>query len=162
MHYYKDDVVVLSGSVEVKGLKGMKAMLNYDYNNFGNKIDRNDVYVVVYKTFRQHFAVIYPSVELICADWHICCINLKTSFVTLLPSKDKQEILIKPKNDFDSYELVFRIEVKDKNSLDLWLNALKSEDEEILTPFGSISRDRRRSTSRQSSLEKVEEDDEFR
>ena len=140
-----ESVVVLSGWLKINGedwaLKRSR--------------DGTKVQFLVYKTSGRHFALIYPMMDSVCANRPVCWLNLKTCSVNIHCGVKSHKIRINTDYDLNSLRLVLKIEAKNHRVRDLLMH-LKSEDQEITKPFGPSLK--KRSVSRQTSLERVDED----
>ena len=144
----KDSITVLSGSLQINGQQ---------HNNQSEMrlCGGMKVKIVVYKISNRHFAVVYPIVDLIGANHHICCLNLKTCNIDVRPGVVTHDIQINTNSDFDGgLQLVLTIEAKSHNLNKLYAN-LRPDNQEINGLFGQMVR--KKCVSRQTSLEKVDE-----
>ena len=145
-----ESVFVLSGWLKINGQY-------YSKSSEKRCRDGTKVQLIIYETSSKHFALIYPLINSVYDNTPVCWLNLKTCSVSIQSGAKSHKIRINTNNDLNCLRLVFKIEAKNHSVKDL-LKHLKSEDQELIKPFGPFPK--RRSVSRQTSLERVDEDKE--
>lgn len=74
------------------------------------KVEWTDVRLLVYRTANQHYAIISPLVDSVCAQSDICFINLKRCLVTVEEGTESHKVWIETKPELNNLRLVLEID----------------------------------------------------